>query len=62
MRGDKLLRHATFLCQGMEVPVKHELDTYKLLKRGRSCVLLVSMATMLGTSELMIEDLNKIGK
>lgn len=57
-----MLTHATLPCQGKEVPVTHELDTYKLLKRGPSCVLLVSMATMLGTSELMTEDLNKTGK
>lgn len=38
--------------------LKDKVFTYKLLKRGRSRVLLVSMATMLGTSELITEDLN----
>lgn len=35
-----------------------QLCTYKLLNSGRSRVLLVSMATMLGTRELITEDLN----
>lgn len=34
------------------------LYTYKLLKSGRSIVMFVSMATMLGTRELITEDLN----
>lgn len=54
-----MLRPGTFLRPGKVVPLKDEPDTYKLLKRGRSPVLLVSMATMLGTSELMTEDLNR---
>lgn len=34
------------------------LCTYKLLKSGRSRVLFVCMATVLGTRELITEDLN----
>ena len=37
---------------------KKQTDTYKLLKRGRSRVLFVSMATILGTRELITEDLH----
>lgn len=36
---------------------KKIIYTYKLLKSGRSCVLFVSMATILGTRELSTEDL-----
>lgn len=39
-------------------PEKKQLCTYKLLNSGRSRVLLVSMATTLGTRELITEDLN----
>lgn len=59
VRGDKLVRNGALLCPSKVVSLKNKLDTYKLLKRGRSRVLLVSMATMLGTSELMTEDLNE---
>ena len=34
-----------------------QAGAYKLLKSGRSSVLLVSMATTLGTSALMTDDL-----
>lgn len=39
---------------------KRNIYTYKLLKSGRSWVLFVSMATMLGTRELITEDLKQI--